>query len=148
MTVPDGAPKHIEWADRMAHSLQIAISYVGLIQQNERQGRIKLGYLGSLQESLSDLDKVRDEIINSENLEEELHDLCQAVQDWGFSKMPPASLIGHDQSAQRVLDRRGHKSIPCDGDVYQRIGEPLGNCGLRGYHRGECKLGPLETSGG
>ncbi len=104
MTVPKGAPKHIEWGDRMAQALQIAISYVGLLQENERQGLIKLGYLGSLQKSLADLDKVRDEIINSENLEEELHDLVESILNWNV----PVNIVDQAQSAQRVLDRIVH----------------------------------------
>ena len=114
MTVPDGAPKHIEWGDRMAQELTIIgaskiilMRVVNSRPEEYRQSMVEETF-GRLGAALYNLDKVRDEIINSENLEEELHDLIYAVYSWSSSQMEPATLISQAQSAHRVLNRIVH----------------------------------------
>ncbi len=111
MTVPKGAPKHIEWGDRMAQELATAGAIVGTLDiqvtNGAKQYLIEVS-LGRLRETLADLDKVRDEIVNSENLEKELHDLIYAVYSWSSSQMEPATLISQAQKAHRVLRKIVH----------------------------------------
>ncbi len=114
MTVPKGAPKHIEWGDRMAQALQVIAADTGTIVAcvKAHPDSFKMSYVIDSFEritvTLADLDKVRDEIINSENLEEELHDLIESIKGWSMSQLQPATLIYRAQSAQRVLDRIVH----------------------------------------
>ena len=118
MTVPDGAPKHIEWGDRMAQEEQVLASCVGTVKRYLQTGKpeaIEMEIFSRIQSALNNLDKVRDEIISSENLEEELHDLIYAVYSWSSSQMEPASLINQAQKAHRVLRKIVHVGDPSGG---------------------------------
>ncbi len=118
MTVPDGAPKHIEWADRMAQEEQVLVSCIGTVERYLQTGKpeaIEMEIFSRIRDALNNLDKVRDEIVNSENLEEELHDLIYAVYSWSSSQMEPATLISQAQKAHRVLRKIVHVGDPSGG---------------------------------
>ncbi len=71
MTVPEGAPKHIEWGDRIAQAVSGAAADLGTIDGLVRRHpdsykRQTLDdAIGRLRNWLNDLNRVRDEIINS-----------------------------------------------------------------------------------
>ena len=121
MTVPDGAPKHIEWGDRMAQELTIIAAEKIILMRlvNARPEEYKQQHVeecfGRFGRALANLDKVRDEVINSENLEEELRDLIYAVYSWSSSQIEPATLINQAQKAHRVLNKIVHVGEPSGG---------------------------------
>ncbi len=86
MTVPDGAPKHIEWGDRMAQAVSGAAADLGTIDglTHRHPDSYKRQTLDEafarLRKWLIDLDQVRDEIINS-NLEKVVRYLAEASPD-------------------------------------------------------------------
>ncbi len=86
MTVPDGAPKHIEWGDRMAQALQVLTSDIDttrrLAQLHPDAFRVStlMDVFRRINNALVDLDQVRDEIINS-NLEKVVRSLAEASPD-------------------------------------------------------------------
>ncbi len=71
MTTPEGTPKHIELADRMAQALQIAGCELGTIVylMGKHRDSYKQATLAEaavrLRSSLRDLDRIREEILSS-----------------------------------------------------------------------------------
>lgn len=84
MTVPEGAPKHIEWADRMAQALAVLGANAGTteIRYRKRYDNYKdmEKLFLSTRRALSNLDKVREEIMNSD-LEKVVCYLAEASPD-------------------------------------------------------------------
>lgn len=71
MTVPDGAPKHIEWADRMSQALQVVGSDVTTLRMTYDPDGKANGIFDRIQKGLVELDTIRDEIVNSGEAETE-----------------------------------------------------------------------------
>lgn len=72
MTVPKGAPKNVEWADRMRQALQIAGSNVESLEDLFPKGHNRIGVghnrigvrFNGIKNALSKLDVITDEIAN------------------------------------------------------------------------------------